>query len=469
MADIFESLASFADSLDKQGFTRVADSVDKTAKQVYEIKTAQYVGIQGYWVRNSRCWQNCYRQKRVANKDMPAQEIWNECHEEYVKSINNPDSSWAKYADDSTALVKTASKVEKYDNELLSKSEKLVQIAEYLHNKNQPKLAGKAEALSAQIAKEAQFRNMLQRGMDWARGQVPGQDPNQAAIRALQELASYSANLVGTGQNAIRSGNDIMRNKYEQDMAKFQQQAQRRYNQIANVANNVPSLKPAVQSLGQFLQAPRGQRMKLLNKFVNNSNQALGEYATQQSQPQQIQPTPGSEEAAQSLEEMANGRNPQENYQDSEALQGINEQVENQTPPPSPMAPQSAKEIIDEQQNAPVEQNTEVEAPQEDNTPQNPYSNLSQYVEPLIKLKNQRGIEAEQIKAIDALMAATGLANPATDTAINFDINRPKYWADPNVQNYEGESGLRAANVNQRDTSFKFANFKRNLKQKKGF
>jgi len=105
--NVIQELAEFSNSLDKLKMGDKADRLDKIAESVLDIKTAQYVGIQGYWIKNRRCWEGCYRQKR-ALKNIPAQEVWQECHEEYVNSINNGDGDWEKYASDDT-LSKIAS------------------------------------------------------------------------------------------------------------------------------------------------------------------------------------------------------------------------------------------------------------------------------------------------------------------------------------------------------------------------
>jgi len=103
MDSIIKNITKIANKLDSKGNSGTADSLDLVAKNLVNIKTAQYVGSQGYWIRNSRCWGNCYRQKRANNPEMPAQKVWESCHDEYVDSINNTNqgksnASWDKYA-----------------------------------------------------------------------------------------------------------------------------------------------------------------------------------------------------------------------------------------------------------------------------------------------------------------------------------------------------------------------------------
>lgn len=109
MENTIKLLTSIAEELDSQGLAALASRVDAVAVNALNIKTAQYVGIQGYAIRNSRCWGNCYRKKRVENPKKAAQAVWTECHKEYVESINNDGSKWDKYADSNESFVKVAS------------------------------------------------------------------------------------------------------------------------------------------------------------------------------------------------------------------------------------------------------------------------------------------------------------------------------------------------------------------------
>ena len=100
MEPIVNELVKQADALDNAGLSGFASAVDALANNYLAIKTAQYVGIQGYWIRNRRCFDNCYRQKRSSKPKMSAQEIWSECQNEYADSINDSESGWEKYASD---------------------------------------------------------------------------------------------------------------------------------------------------------------------------------------------------------------------------------------------------------------------------------------------------------------------------------------------------------------------------------
>jgi len=107
MIKILENLKKIGDELEKSGQVKSAQVVTNTMQSLSKLKTAQYEGVQGYWIRNRRCWDNCYRQKRTASPSRPAQEVWFDCWDEYLKSINDNNSGWEKYAGNEK-IVKTA-------------------------------------------------------------------------------------------------------------------------------------------------------------------------------------------------------------------------------------------------------------------------------------------------------------------------------------------------------------------------
>lgn len=55
------------------------------------IKTAFYEDSRGYWSRQTRSWQNCYKCK--SDKGIAPQKAWNECLSEYQGAIDK--SEWA--------------------------------------------------------------------------------------------------------------------------------------------------------------------------------------------------------------------------------------------------------------------------------------------------------------------------------------------------------------------------------------
>jgi hypothetical protein len=98
MKNINDTLVKIASTLDSKGLHKSSEVVKNAEKALSNYKMAQYVGVQGYWLKNRRCWDNCYRQKRTSKPGSSAQEVWMECWDEYREAINNPKSTWAKYA-----------------------------------------------------------------------------------------------------------------------------------------------------------------------------------------------------------------------------------------------------------------------------------------------------------------------------------------------------------------------------------
>ena len=103
MEKVIEKIVNFASKLDKKSFSKEANAVDDIALNL--IKVSQYVGSQGYWIRNERCWSNCYREKRASNPNKPTQEIWFDCQAEYEDAINNENSDWDSYADNNVKVA----------------------------------------------------------------------------------------------------------------------------------------------------------------------------------------------------------------------------------------------------------------------------------------------------------------------------------------------------------------------------
>lgn len=109
MENTLKLLTSFSNVLDEKKLESYANRIDKVSFSLGKIVTAQFEGGIGYWIRNSRCWDNCYRQNRTKSPDKPTQLVWQSCWEEYKKSIGNDDSGWEKYAE-KDGMIKTASK-----------------------------------------------------------------------------------------------------------------------------------------------------------------------------------------------------------------------------------------------------------------------------------------------------------------------------------------------------------------------
>ena len=67
------------------------------------IKQANYDGIQGYWVAQTRAWQNCVGCKQKSGE--AAQKAWQECLDEYQKGDGRLE--WvADYASDEIEKIR---------------------------------------------------------------------------------------------------------------------------------------------------------------------------------------------------------------------------------------------------------------------------------------------------------------------------------------------------------------------------
>lgn len=91
-------LVELSDSLDKAGKTQCSDVVDGLIKNQSITKIAQYVGVIGYVLKQSRAMEQCIRKKRVANSGS-MQEVVLDCLKEYQDGQNYNNNDWtAKYA-----------------------------------------------------------------------------------------------------------------------------------------------------------------------------------------------------------------------------------------------------------------------------------------------------------------------------------------------------------------------------------
>ena len=175
MDNIIRLLVEAAEALDAQGLRAIADKVDKVANKTFDVKTAQYVGIQGYAIRNSRCWGNCYRQKRTSSPNKSAQQVWTECHKEYVESLNNDGSKWDKYAG-SESNIKVGSELHAFSQEVNAK----------IASKVEEKVAEGLDIGSAVYASIEEVAN----------------EPNELMISASNEIMDIASRLVSNPEIA---------------------------------------------------------------------------------------------------------------------------------------------------------------------------------------------------------------------------------------------------------------------------
>lgn len=106
MIDLIKEIILTSQSLEVRGLNKFSEKLDSVAESLTLVKQAQYDGIQGYWIRNGRCFDNCFRQKRTDSSKKSIQEIWTECHSEWVDSLMSNSSEWDKYANNNSDEIK---------------------------------------------------------------------------------------------------------------------------------------------------------------------------------------------------------------------------------------------------------------------------------------------------------------------------------------------------------------------------
>ncbi|MFA5759265.1 MAG: hypothetical protein WC942_07925 [Clostridia bacterium] len=185
--DNIKKLNTISNELKSINMNKTASVIKNSIKEMDDKKFAQYVGGQGYWIRNSRCWGNCYRSKRAENPNMPAQKVWEECLGEYKESLNDDYSGWEKYASkkeknidwivtekkafikDVDTYIKSGKSVgksifkaisdrnKKYSDSLIKNADTLFSLAGTLKKNGFEKLGGEIAESASLIIKEADF------------------------------------------------------------------------------------------------------------------------------------------------------------------------------------------------------------------------------------------------------------------------------------------------------------------------
>jgi len=342
MDKIIKRLVNVSSFLDEVGENSISSNIDKTASNILKIVEAQYVGVQGYWIRNSRCWPNCYRIKRAKNKEMPAQEVWQECHKEYLESVKGNNETWDKYAEkDNKSLSKFSEAgfgdklkevlsmessefdsllkknidnglsigvavdeaihdgVSKYENAIVSQADNLVKIATKLEEMGYKKAAAELGDISAEIIKQAGL-------WDWLKGKMGLQtSAYKGIIQSLQGLASMAATKYNEAWQTAMQGSSTK----QEVQQKFDQWAinnanividlvSTKANEIAGVLAS-PSVdqgakivgQAAIRLLnkwgGQFAQAPSMNLLRGLQENIRNALAGIEQVVQQQVAKQQ--------------------------------------------------------------------------------------------------------------------------------------------------------------------------------------
>ena len=88
-------LIKLADHLDKNKLVKCANEIDDILESRSLHKTAQYVGVIGYVLKQNRAMMNCIRKKRTASND-PMQKIVLGCLQEYQDGQDYHNTEWTK-------------------------------------------------------------------------------------------------------------------------------------------------------------------------------------------------------------------------------------------------------------------------------------------------------------------------------------------------------------------------------------
>jgi hypothetical protein len=226
-------IMKLAQEIEDKGMLKTASIVRDAYKSLETLKTAQYVGAQGYWIRNRRCWDNCYRQKRTTEPNKAAQEVWTDCWEEYNKSINDNESGWEKYASGEKKKIsskdekkwnkhfktKTNEKIksglslpesiyasldecyDKYHNDVMDSSLRLLEVAEVMEENGMTNFGHSLAEISNDMVKEAgiwQGIKNVGKGISnmWNGGEAPEEAPAEAEQETMkQRLRAFIQNV----------------------------------------------------------------------------------------------------------------------------------------------------------------------------------------------------------------------------------------------------------------------------------
>jgi hypothetical protein len=237
-----DNLVKISYDMEEKGMFKSASIVKEVDELFKNMKTAQYVGVQGYWLRNRRCWDNCYRHKRTTQPKTPAQEVWTECWDEYRESINNDKSGWEKYAssEENSKIDKKEEKelnkifsskigekqkngfslpesiyatIEEESqnnmNEILDNSTNLMNLAEYLNNNNMKEFGKRIANSTEKILKEAGLWDAITapaRGAWKELGQATGLwgDKKKKIIKTLDNFTKSISDLARDIRGAIK-------------------------------------------------------------------------------------------------------------------------------------------------------------------------------------------------------------------------------------------------------------------------
>jgi hypothetical protein len=307
--DIFINLKNIGDELQNSGLYESEKVVTTAMKNLLNIKTSQYLGIQGYALRNRRCWDNCYRQKRTTEPTKPAQEVWMSCWDEYLKSINNDTSGWEKYAQDDGFLKEANIKSEqdkfakvvknkikegtsigfavystfdegtkKITDQIIDNSSELLSLAEFLKEEGYNDIGEKLAEVSLEVVKEAGIWQGIKDfvGNLFAR--------KGKLIETLKQLATQSQQLMSIIQKNFKSPTASSDNIIKEAISP--EQRDMKNNLVQQYRNTMEQAREAVTFISGLAakENPRVQQMVQpalvnLQNVVNKSDQAFSQGA----------------------------------------------------------------------------------------------------------------------------------------------------------------------------------------------
>ncbi len=226
--DINTHLEQFANQLDHEDEIICANAVESLLTSNSLVKTAQYVGVIGYVLKQNRAMCNCIRKKRVAS-DSSMQEVILQCLKEYQDGQDYHDTNWtSKYAQVISENPKTFDTAHlnflyNLGGEFSEHIDKVRHVAQILqNNKKENKLISQilshAEQLGQILKKEAnssrpfklavvpQEKGKLRRFWDYLRGHGEKTDEqmmNEEIDQITTQLAEV-ANMTYEMKSAIR-------------------------------------------------------------------------------------------------------------------------------------------------------------------------------------------------------------------------------------------------------------------------
>lgn len=215
-------------SLFEQGMIKQASQLKLASYEIKQVLSDYGEGVQGYAIKNSRCFGRCYREKRNEKPEMTAQDVWFECLSEYQADANRlKGSDFAKYASGQN-LVKTAqNKInegfdpgfaifdsieelsknfkDSHENKVLAQTEKLLKIASSLKEQGKIAQATKLAEMTDEVIKEAGF--FSQAGIKDIFNALQGkgkafQDTIKSITVPIQEIKNKIANPKAVGSVA---------------------------------------------------------------------------------------------------------------------------------------------------------------------------------------------------------------------------------------------------------------------------